>query len=101
MAGSRRFTTEEIQKMLELKRQGYSNRKIALLFNAPKTTVWINVFREKEQAPPPYRNLQLVVQVIKQKKETGKNTLQVAQELDIPLAEVNYIWGEILVKGKM
>lgn len=91
------LTQQDIEQMKILKDQGYSNRQIADIFNVAKSTVWDNVYSDKgiKINLPPYRKIQIAIEVIRIRKDQGRNTLQVAQELDIPLGEVNYIWGTI------
>lgn len=100
MAGkpsSQRITNEDILQMKLLKDRGYSNRQIADIFNVAKSTVWDNVYSDRgiRIKLPEFRKIQIAIEVIRIRKEQGRNTLQVAQELDIPLGEVNYIWGTI------
>lgn len=91
------FTAEDIKQMKILKEQGYSNRQIAEIFNVAKSTVWDNIYSNKGEKIhlPEFRKIDIAVLVIKLRKAQGKNTLEVSQELDIPLGEVNYIWGTI------
>jgi transposase len=83
-----------------LKERGYSNRQIAEIFNVAKSTVWDNVYSDRgvKIILPPFRKIQIAIEVIKIRKEQGKNTQEVSKELDIPLGEVNYIWGTIHLK---
>lgn len=93
------LTQEDIAQMRLLKNSGYSNRQIAEIFEVAKSTVWDNVYSDKHVKIylPPFRRLQIAIEVIRIRKAQGKNTQEVSKELDIPLGEVNYIWGTIRV----
>ena len=94
------LTQSDIEQMKILKGYGYSNRQIADIFNVAKSTVWDNIYSSKGEKIilPPYRKIQIAIEVIRLRKKEGKNTQEVSQELDIPLGEVNYIWGTIRIK---
>ena len=91
------LTQSDIEQMKILKEYGYSNRQIADIFNVAKSTVWDNIYSTKgvKIILPPYRKIQIAIEVIRLRKKEGKNTQEVSKELDIPLGEVNYIWGTI------
>ena len=91
------LTQHDIEQMRILKDKGYSNRQIADIFNVAKSTVWDNIYSKKGEkiVLPPYRKIQIAIEVIRIRKSQGKNTVEVSKELDIPLGEVNYIWGTI------
>lgn len=91
------LTQSDIDQMKILKEYGYSNRQIADIFNVAKSTVWDNIYSTKGEKIilPPYRKIQIAIEVIRLRKKEGKNTQEVSTELDIPLGEVNYIWGTI------
>lgn len=95
------ISEEDIQQMKYLRAQGYSNRQIADIFNVAKSTVWDNVYSKKGEKIelPPFRKIQIAIEVIRIRKEEGKNSLQVATELNIPIGEVNHIWGTIHVSN--
>lgn len=91
------LTQSDIEQMRILKNEGYSNRQIADIFNVAKSTVWDNIYSDKgiKIILPPFRKIQIAIEVIRIRKQQGKNTQEVSKELDIPLGEVNYIWGTI------
>lgn len=91
------LTQNDIEQMKLLKGYGYSNRQIADIFNVAKSTVWDNIYSKKGEKIelPPYRKIQIAIEVIRLRKNEGKNTQEVSTELDIPLGEVNHIWGTI------
>lgn len=99
MGRVRLLNQEQITLAHRLKAIGYSNRDIADILNVAKSTVWDNIYANNGQKInlPPFRRIQIAIEVIKLRKQQGKNSLQVANELDIPLGEVNYIWGTIHV----
>jgi DNA-binding CsgD family transcriptional regulator len=105
MSSRLRISEEDLEQMRLLKSQGYSNRAIADMFNIAKSTVWDNIYKDKSKQVkviiPPYRRLEIAKEVIKIRREQGKNTMEVAQELDIPLKEVNYIWGNLQIVTKV
>ncbi len=43
------LTSEDIDRAKQLRRDGMSNRKIALFFGVGKTTIWENVFAESRR----------------------------------------------------
>jgi len=99
MSRAPKISSTDIEQMRLLKESGYSNRQIADIFNVAKSTVWDNVYSTKgvKIILPPFRKIQIAIEVIQLRKQQGKNTQEVSQELDIPLGEVNYIWGTIRI----
>lgn len=97
------LTKEQITLANRLKNIGYSNRDIADILNVAKSTIWDNIYNKKGERInlPPFRKIQIAIEVIKIRKQQGKNSLQVANELNIPLGEVNYIWGTIHVNNNI
>jgi len=94
MARPSKLSQEQITLAHRLKSIGYSNRDIADILNVAKSTIWDNIYNEKEKKIelPYFRKIQIAIQVIKLRKQQGKNSREVAEELDIPLGEVNHIW---------
>ena len=88
------LSQDQIILAKRLQKIGYSNRDISDILNIAKSTIWDNIYNEKRQKIelPPFRRIQIAIQVVKMKKEQGLNSLEVATELNIPLGEVNYIW---------
>jgi orotate phosphoribosyltransferase-like protein len=88
---------EDIERMKKLQSLGYTNRQIAEIFNVSKSKVWdtLNDRWGKKIFISEWRKIQIAIEVIKIRKSQGKNTVEVSQELNIPLVEVNYIWGTI------
>lgn len=103
MSRKRTLTEQQIQLAKRLQSIGYSNRDIADILNVAKSTVWDNIYNEKGQKVelPPFRKIQIAIEVIKLRKQQGLNSLQVANELQIPLGEVNYIWGTIHINNSV
>lgn len=87
---------DQVELANRLKSIGYSNRDIADILNVAKSTIWDNIYdKGKKVNLPPFRRIQIAIQVIHIRKKQGLNSMQVAQELQIPLGEVNYIWGTL------
>lgn len=91
------LTQQDIERMKALKREGYTDRQIADIFNVAKSTVWDNLHDRwgKKIFISEWRKIQIAVEVIRIRKQQGKTTKEVSDELNIPLGEVNYIWGTI------
>lgn len=91
------LTQQDIERMKALKQEGYTDRQIADIFNVAKSTVWDNLHDRwgKKIFISEWRKIQIAVEVIKIRKQQGKTTKEVSEELNIPLGEVNYIWGTI------
>lgn len=102
---AKRFTIpqEEIEKMIELKNQGYSDREVAEMFNIAKSTLWDNVYKFKTGESynlrnkskviiPKWERLEIAKLVIAIKRKEGKNSRDVSEELQIPLQKVNKLW---------
>ncbi len=97
-AGRKRIlTSEQVEKAKELRAQGYKREQLAIIFNVGRTTIWENVYakarRIKKEREAKFRHLDTLLEIIFRLKQEGYNTLYVAKKLDIPLAEVNYIYG--------
>lgn len=97
------LTQKDIENMKALKREGYTDRQIAEIFNVAKSTVWDNIHDRwgKKIFISEWRKVQIAVQVIKLRKQQGKTTKEVSDELNIPLVEVNHIWGTIRIIDKV
>ena len=68
-----RISQQDIEQMKLLKERGYSNRQIAEIFNVAKSTVWDNVYSDRgfKLVLPPYRKIQIAIEVIRIRKEHG------------------------------
>ena len=97
MSRIRTLSQEQITLAKRLQQIGYSNRDISDILNIAKSTIWDNIYNErgKKIELPPFRKIEIAIEVIKIRKQQGLNSLQVANELQIPLGEVNYIWGNL------
>lgn len=94
-----KVTKQDIDTMKRLKQIGYSDRKIADIFNIAKSTVWDNIHDKygRKIVLSEYRKIAIAIEVIKLRKHQGKNSMEVSHEFNIPLEEVNSIWGTIAV----
>jgi orotate phosphoribosyltransferase-like protein len=88
------LTQEQITLAKRLRSIGYSNRDISDILNIAKSTIWDNIYDERRQKVdlPPFRRIQIAIQVVHLRKQQGRNSREVAEELNIPLGEVNYMW---------
>lgn len=92
------ISEETLKQIRALKEQGYSDRRIAEIFKIAKSTIWDNLYRREEKIVlSPWRKIDIAKQVIRLRKQQGRNSLQVSEELQIPLQEVNQIYIEIRV----
>lgn len=91
------LTPAQIDEAKRLKENGYSKVQLAIIYKVGATTIWENVFakakRIKKEREAKFRDLDTLLEIIYNLREEGYNSLQVSQKLDIPLAEVNYIYG--------
>lgn len=96
------LTPEEIEEAKKLKEQeAYSKRKLARRFEVGETTIWENIYRKG--TPPKrkrikkehfsYRKLKIVIYAIKYLRSKELNSKEVAQELEIPHLDVNFIYS--------
>jgi predicted DNA-binding protein YlxM (UPF0122 family) len=94
---------EDIEKMIQLKNEGYSNQQIADIFNIAKSTLWDNIYRhtkgesyslrnKSKVVVPKWERLEIAKLVIAMRRKEGKNSRDVAEELQIPLQKVNKLW---------
>lgn len=101
---SRVLSEQQIQEAKILKLSGYTKRKLAEHFNVAQTTIWDNVFRPYSKrlpriAPPKTKEIpkisryKIIVYVVKLKKHEGYNSMDIANELKLPLSDVNYIYS--------
>jgi len=86
-----KLSQSHINLAIKLKELGFSKRKISELLEIAETTIWDNIYKKKEIVLP-FRDINIVINIIKTKKNEGLTSLQVSQQFDIPLGEVNYIW---------
>lgn len=94
------LTYREIREARELKKVGYSKRELARIFEVGDTTIHNHVFKERRPFTRIYlpkrhfRSVPSVVEVVTALRHAGLNSLQIAEHLDLPLIEVNYIFGK-------
>jgi len=96
------LTPEQLKEAEALFREGYSNRQIARHFGVAKTTIWENIYAPKERMRVfnPTRNIYLfatiksVILIVSDMRNRGLNSDKVAQELQMPLEEVNHIYSQ-------
>lgn len=96
------LSQKQISLAKRLQQIGYSNRDIADILNIAKSTLWDTLHDRwgRKTEISEWRKIQVAIEVIKIRKQRGLNSLQVAMELDIPLGEVNYIWGTIHIDNR-
>jgi len=97
------LTPQQIQEAKELRKEGYTKVRLAIHFNVGATTIWENVYCEqspqqlriqrKLNESPKFRSLVLLVNAIVRMKQEGYNSLEISDHLQMPLKEVNYIFG--------
>lgn len=93
------LTETQLQQAEDMFQKGMTNREIARYFGVGKTTIWDNVYRRKKRMKVYnkytylYIPIKSVIIIVTQLRYQGLNSGQVAQELRIPLEEVNYIYS--------
>lgn len=100
---SRVLTEQQIQEAKTLKLSGYTKRQLADRFKVGQTTIWDNVFYYKgkkvrhyeprKKDVPKIAKYKIIVFVVKLKKSEGYTSMDIANELDLPLADVNYVYS--------
>lgn len=100
---SRILTEQQIQEAKALRLSGYTKRRLAEKFGVGQTTIWDNVFyykgkkirhiKQRQKEVPKISRYKIIVFVIKLKKQEGHTSGEIAQELDLPLADVNHVYS--------
>lgn len=97
MKKRRILSNNDIQQAITLRRSGLSNRKIARLFGVSKTTIFNYAFKPRKRSNKPNKrrfvSVPSVVCVVVDMRVRGFNSLEISQILEIPLADVNYIFS--------
>jgi DNA-directed RNA polymerase specialized sigma24 family protein len=97
MSCKRILSDEELAKARELRQEGYTNRKIAEIFEVSKTTIWDNIYRTKPRAKRKpsgvkiyrFRKINIVLMAVNKLRGMGYNSKEIAIVLQMPLNEVN------------
>lgn len=96
----RALTLEQIEEAKLLRQQGFSNRQLAERYGVGKTTIWENVYdsnripKETRKGRIYYTFLEIngIMVVIRQMRDRDMNSMEVAEELNIPLEQVNILF---------
>lgn len=99
------LTLEQIEEAKALKDDGYTKRQLATLYGVGQTTIWDNVFYFKGKpvrrivrsvrVVSPIVNSATIRFIVSIKKQEGYTSLDTANELDLPLKEVNLIYKSV------
>jgi len=97
----RKLSDEQIKEAKELRNKGYTKNQLAEMYEVSPTTIWDNVFRKTKQIKIKrpkrviysYRKIKGVIMVVRQLRSEELTSIEVANQLDIPLVEVNYIYS--------
>jgi DNA repair photolyase len=96
------LTDEQIKEAQQLRLSGFTKRRLAKYFDVSETTIWDNVFKEYSKRCPKYKRekkkfkvirYKIVVFVVKLRRDMGYNSMDVANELNLPLEEINNIYS--------
>lgn len=99
--GRRRLLSEkDLAKARAMRIRGFTKNEIAQHFNVGVTTIWDNIYSTQQRTIKKnnvkgmrYRDLQVVIGAICLFKKMEYNSNEASKVLEIPLEEVNYIWG--------
>ncbi len=98
------LSPQEIIEAKRLRKQGYSRKQLADMFNVGQTTIWDNIYRinrfpkkprQKRESVITYRKVQIVIEAVTLMRNRGLNSLETSTNLEIPLKEVNFIYSHI------
>jgi orotate phosphoribosyltransferase-like protein len=104
---SRILTDEQIEQAKDLRTNyGYTKRQLAEEYDVAETTIWYLIYgrkrktnREYTRRPKPvyaYVDIQGFISIVKELREKGLNSGQVAEVFDVPVEQINLIWCKTL-----
>lgn len=96
------LTKEQIDKAKLMRKEGFTQVRLAEYFGVGATTIWENVYakakRLRKEREAKFRDIPTLIRIVINMKEEGYTSKQVSGILTLPLEETNYIFGHFKIK---